>query len=535
MKSIELNLGLWNIYFIITLALFLNQNIQINFLYNFALILFLSIPTKNTYKHIIKQIVATFSSSYILYDESYLPPINHLISQLREISQFNASYLWELSGRFVSIDILLIVFISSMAYFTFHNILKISTWVITIIVILGISHCSQNLISYSSPHNTNSPPLPSVKLEDIKTNSALYSELNKYKKEFLDKQTNIQINLETNNFYKNNFDILVLSVCSLSWDDIKYFHLESHKLFKEFDILFENFNSATSYSGPAVIRLLQANCGQKTHEAIMGGVSDKRCYLTDNLAELGYSFEFLLNHDGKFDNFASLVVDKGHLPATPNHINFNPYLLNFDNSHIHRDADMFSVWLQNRNNYDNKSNKTFTLYNTVSLHDGVHFNDKKQLNAAATYEKRLNTLLDDMYYVLEGLKKSDKPTIVLFVPEHGANIKGDKIQIAGMRELPSPKITNVPVGLKVIGNNIKRLGDQEVIKQQTSYTAISHLVNQILRKNIFSENSFTPNELIKDIPVTQFVSENEGSIVMEFHNNYYYSFDNKEWMSYKIE
>ncbi len=32
-----------------------------------------------------------------------------------------------------------------------------------------------------------------------------------------------------------------------------------HPLWKHFDIVFKNFNSATSYSGPAAVRLLRAS------------------------------------------------------------------------------------------------------------------------------------------------------------------------------------------------------------------------------------------------------------------------------------
>lgn len=48
------------------------------------------------------------------------------------------------------------------------------------------------------------------------------------------------------------FDILLLNICSLSNDDLKAVGLKNHEVLKQFNIRFpQNFNSATSYSGPA--------------------------------------------------------------------------------------------------------------------------------------------------------------------------------------------------------------------------------------------------------------------------------------------
>lgn len=38
--------------------------------------------------------------------------------------------------------------------------------------------------------------------------------------------------------------------------------------------------------------------------------------------------------------------------------------------------------------------------------------------------------------------------MVVVVPEHGGALKGDRMQISGLRDIPSPSITNVPAGVK---------------------------------------------------------------------------------------
>lgn len=47
------------------------------------------------------------------------------------------------------------------------------------------------------------------------------------------------------------FDIILLHVCSLSWDDLDAVGLRDHEFLRGFDILFTNFNSVTSYSSMA--------------------------------------------------------------------------------------------------------------------------------------------------------------------------------------------------------------------------------------------------------------------------------------------
>ncbi|MBZ4288683.1 cellulose biosynthesis protein BcsG, partial [Mycobacterium tuberculosis] len=75
-----------------------------------------------------------------------------------------------------------------------------------------------------------------------------------------------------------------------------------HPLWKHFDIVFKNFNSATSYSGPAAVRLLRASCGQLSHTNLYQP-SGADCYLFENLAKLGFNQQLMLGHNGLFGDF----------------------------------------------------------------------------------------------------------------------------------------------------------------------------------------------------------------------------------------
>ena len=71
--------------------------------------------------------------------------------------------------------------------------------------------------------------------------------------------------------------------------------------------------------------------------------------------------------------------------------------------------------------------------------------------------------------------------MVVMVPEHGASLAGDKMQIAGMRDIPSPAILDIPVGVKFIGPKVKANSAQKVIYDPSSYLAISELIARATR------------------------------------------------------
>lgn len=54
--------------------------------------------------------------------------------------------------------------------------------------------------------------------------------------------------------------------------------------------------------------------------------------------------------------------------------------------------------------------------------------------------------------------------VVVIVPEHGAALVGDKMQMSGLRDIPSPNITHTPVGIKLIGMKALHQGSPLQIK-----------------------------------------------------------------------
>ena len=103
-------------------------------------------------------------------------------------------------------------------------------------------------------------------------------------------------------------------------------------------------------------------------------------------------------------------------------------------------------WLNERTQSQAARNVTF--FNLIALHDGNRYVASRQI---APYKARLKTLLDQLDDFMTTLEQSGRKVAVVMVPEHGAALTGDKMQMAGLRDIPSPSITQVPVGVALLG------------------------------------------------------------------------------------
>ena len=89
------------------------------------------------------------------------------------------------------------------------------------------------------------------------------------------------------------------------------------------------------------------------------------------------------------------------------------------------------------------------------------------------------------------------------------------MQIAGMREIPRPSITQVPVGLKLIGMTPAASSGQPVhIQQPTSFLALSELVSRLYSAQR-NGSQLDIDALTANLPRTEPVSETAGAQVIE--------------------
>ncbi|HRL99841.1 MAG TPA: cellulose biosynthesis protein BcsG, partial [Acidovorax sp.] len=102
---------------------------------------------------------------------------------------------------------------------------------------------------------------------------------------------------------------------------------------------------------------------------------------------------------------------------------------NFDGSPIYNDHALLSQWWKKRSAQGGGA-PVALYYNTISLHDGNRVPGMNSRSSLDTYKPRLAQLMADFDKFITELESAGRPVVVVLVPEHGASLRGDKIQIS---------------------------------------------------------------------------------------------------------
>ena len=322
------------------------------------------------------------------------------------------------------------------------------------------------------------------------------------------------------------FDLLIINICSLAWSDVEASGLTEHPVWRHFDIRFNHFNSATSYSGPSSIRLLRASCGQTSHQGLYV-TAPSQCLLFDNLARLGFDKQIAMDHSGAFGNYLKDLQQYAGLDITPmGKEGLAHDLASFDGEPIYRDDALFGRWLSEREK--NQAARNMTFFNLIALHDGNRYAATRQV---APYKARLKTLLDQLDDFMTTLEQSGRKVAVVVVPEHGAALAGDRMQMPGLRDIPSPSITLVPVGVALLGTRAQHEATRN-IDTPSSFLAVSELVSRLVGGNVFGTDTIDWDALLSGLPETPSVSENQGAVVLEYQNQFHIKLGQGDWVPY---
>ncbi len=506
--------GRWNLYFLIEFLLYAQGYIQLQPLRNLALLALVALPARGPWR-IAQQMLAVPLGVALLYAQSWLPPFRRVLSQASLLEDFDLVYLGELLGRFVNPDMLALLLIVSVAYLYISRYIRLGVLVTAALIYFALP-------SLTGWYGTRHPASPgmAVALSGGSDDAVVDpdQELDRYLADFYAREAEREVRMVAPGETDQPFDVLLIHVCSLSWDDLQYVGLDQE--LPAFDILLRNFNTAASYSGPAAIRVLRATCGQPPHDALYK-TAPPQCYLFDELARVGFDKALALNHDGHFDDFLGLVQKQGHLDVSPLDTTGLPAPLRaFDGTPIWGDLATLQRWLAVRES--SGAARVATYYNTVTLHDGNRYSDGRAgLGSTEIFKPRLRQLLGDLKSFFAQLEASGRRVLVVMVPEHGAAMHGDRLQIKGLREIPSPSITRGPVGIRLIGPDIEHPLNPVVVDKPTSYLAMSHIIAGMIAADPFGPAGYDPAALVEDIPVTPFVSENADTVVVERGGRYY--------------
>lgn len=500
-------LGMWGYYFVAKLGLLLVDLMTFHALENLLFAAFILLPASSRILRRAKHITAAVIALSLLYYDSWLPPVDRALSQASMLSNFSAGYLFELSMRFISIPVAVALIAAWLVYGWLSRRVRLGA--IVMAGMLGL------LIVQLLPEDSAAGKLrPDM-------------DMDKVVQDFFVKEAQRSVLFVTPAADAIPFDVVFLHVCSLSWDDVRAVGLDAHPLWQRFDILLTKFNSAASYSGPAALHLLRAKCGQPQHGAMYRS-ADEKCYLMNSLQRSGFEPNMALNHNGKFDDFLGQLKKHGLLTTPPLELaGLEVAQYAFDKSPVYDDLSVLSRWLDVRQS--SGTARVALYYNTVSMHDGNHMQGQDSTaNTLDAYKARLSKFLDETESFLQKLEASGRHAVVVMVPEHGAAVRGDNRQIAGLREIPTPSITLVPVGIAVVGGH--RDGEPLLIDQPTSYLAISHIVEHMLEQSPY--DNFVPSDYVADLPLTPFVAQNETTTVAEYQGQYYLGRGATRWEAY---
>ncbi|HCR2978545.1 TPA: cellulose biosynthesis protein BcsG [Serratia marcescens] len=530
-------LGGWNLYFLAKFALLWFGYLNFHALPNLVFMAFLLMPIPSQRLHRWRHYLAIPIGIALFYHDTWLPGINSILSQGSQLAGFSAQYLLELINRFINWQMIGAAFVLFIAYLFVAQWVRVTVFTVAALAWLNIVNIAGPAVSLLPATSTaaaggaNTPATSAPAAGDAApadslppTSANLTAYLNQFYEREKGRATAFPATLPAD---AQPFDLLVINICSLAWADMEAVNLQNHPLWSKMDIMFDSFNSATAYSGPASIRLLRASCGQLSHHDLYQPVN-QQCYLFDNLAKLGFKQQLMLDHSGVFGNYLKELREQGDMQAPlMSQAGIGNELTSFDGEPIYNDLELLTRWLDQQQKAGDA--RTAIFFNVIPLHDGNRFVGS---NKSADYQPRAQKLFDQLNTFLDQLEKSGRKVVVVIVPEHGAALVGDKMQMSGLRDIPSPNITHTPVGIKLVGMKAPHQGSPLQIKTPSSYLALSELVSRLVDGKVFSESSVDWQALTQGLPQTPVISENDNAIVMQYQGKPYIRLNGGDWVPY---
>lgn len=560
---------IWNLYFLIKIGLHLTGQLTLSPAGNLALFVALMISNPALYVnkrllYILRYLVFTGPALALLLHECGLTVSLALVDQIKALFGFSTEYLWELVKRTIQPWMLWGALAGFMMVQVLDRYLRTSAWVGVGLLslwalqtwpVLQLTGPQREALAeqeqvLQARENLSPAELLALGQADFqRLNAALRQDHQGLQSDsggngpqavlglFFEQQKSVALQAFSP-ATAPDFDVILLQICSLSWADLNYAKQGRHTALRQADFLFENFNSATSYSGPAAIRLLRGKCGQQPHDALYNPASSQ-CMLFEQLRNVGFEVEMGLNHDGLFQNFSSLVKTNLGAQAVQRvkHDAVSTGVLAFDGSRVGRDGDYLRTWWNQR--LQQAGPAVAYYYNSITLHDGNRL-PNSELNSLGSYPQRLERLLNDIEAVLLDIRRSGRKALVLVVPEHGAGLTGEFGQLVGLRELPTPAITRVPVfGYWIApgypgagtsaGAGAGTVSGPVTVRQPVSYTALSELLSRWLALPADQRSKPAWPVLLTNLPETRLVSQQGNITVMENRGQYWLKAPGTDW------
>ena len=520
----------WSLYFLAKVGMHFSGQIAFQWGWNALLAAWLVWPLESVAWRRARLALALPAAGVLYYRESFLPTPERVLSQLGALKGFSAEYMLELLQRVVKpMDVVALVAVV-LVYSALAKRIRFSS--IAMLAIASVPAVALWQAGGGVVASVAVAPAASSGAGGAAVPVAVATDPDSQLKAFYANESQRKLLLSTGG-QTPPFDVIVLNVCSLGWDDMDFVGMKDHPLMQRFDVVFNQFNTGASYSGPGLIRLMHGTCGQMPQKAMYGAL-DPQCYTFPSLEKIGYRTAGLMNHDGVYEGFGLSVEKHGGMAGKMADNRKAPVLMHsFDGTPIYSDHALLSQWWKDRPAQG--SQPVALYYNTISLHDGNRVPGLTSRSSADTYKPRLTQLLADFDKFLTELESTGRPVVVMLVPEHGAALRGDKLQISGMREIPGPRITLVPAGIKIIGGTppASRQGPV-LVDQPMSYFGLFSLLKDLMTNSPYVAAAKPLSDRVQGLPQTPLVSENEDVVVMGTQaQGYQLRSGNGAWVPYR--
>ncbi|MFH1620076.1 MAG: cellulose biosynthesis protein BcsG, partial [bacterium] len=299
-----------------------------------------------------------------------------------------------------------------------------------------------------------------------------------------------------------------------------------------------DFNSVTTYSHPAAIRMLRAACGQTSDDALFEKTSEE-CYLFGQLRSAGYGTYTVYNHDWTYYGFADKLIEHGRADR-PMKVNDLPVeKINFNETPVYSDTAVLSRWMRLRNAAGKRP--AVLYYSAGSLHLGTRLAGKdgsgrKPDDRTAFYRKSAEGLTSELERFFDSIRASGRKTAVFLIGEHGAALRGSRIQAPDLRNIPLPSLTIVPVAVKIIGPGFNPQSSAPlIIDKPVSYLALAELISVFIKRSPFSFPLPGKKQLSSLLTEIKFVSENQGSVIVQTSRGYLHKFRQGDWVRLPLD
>ncbi|MDE2313134.1 MAG: cellulose biosynthesis protein BcsG [Elusimicrobia bacterium] len=324
------------------------------------------------------------------------------------------------------------------------------------------------------------------------------------------------------------FDIVFIHICSLAWDDLKVIHETNPQFLDDANIVFTDFNSATSYSAPAALRLSRAPCGQVAHDALYRPWPPQ-CDLWTQLRVAGYRTYAQLNTAPAYYGMAAELKKYAGLDW-PGKVDGLPVqMLSFDGQPVYANKPVLDRWLAKRQ--QDGEPRAALFYNTITLHTGGHedVSDWWKEPALDEYSQAFSSLDRDLVAFEYELARDGRSTAVVIVPEHGAALRGTRIQAAQLRDIPLPRITEVPVAVRFIGPLFRNAPAKITVPAPSSYLALAKLLSDLISDPGLASRPGALAAEAGSLPATGYLSETQNWKVFMDKGQYYLLSKDGDW------